>query len=567
MSKLVELIQKLRLQLRWKLLGGFLAAIFLLLVALILALFSLFSTVGKLQTHTERVQQLGQIEVLQSQMVSSLLDYGWSQNLARANDYTITMKRLGQAIEIFQPRSLQQENYQQLRQGISSLESTLEQIVKLTTENGQQNALTLWRTQGSRQATQMLALTRDLRVQEDQQTALEIDQSKTAANDIAWLITWLGLITLGLAMGLAILLTSAVVQPLSQLQTRLANLAQGDLTQTVQIANRDELGDLAHTYNLTLQSLQELVGQLSVQSQQVNFATEELTLQARSQVAGSSQQSGAVHESTEALEKLNEAAEEIAQQVTGITQAIEQSLEQASSVENLADEMVTAHSQGRKTVERTIQSIGHLKAQMAEIEMYEQALAAQTANIEAVIQMIDNLAQETHLLALNASIEAAGSGVYGRRFAVIASEVKRLADHSSAATKQVRDSLLGIAQAVQQTNQSVAKGLQEAAQAEQETDQSDSVLLSLARLSEQIKSATNQIVTHIEGTARKATNIETITQQQKATSHQILSLMVSIQALTSQNLSSLKQGEQATQQLSLTAGNLKQSATAFKFLA
>ena len=260
------------------------------------------------------------------------------------------------------------------------------------------------------------------------------NQAVEQAHTSGWVV--FVLIVVGIIVALAVvgLLTSALLHPLTQLKERLAKLAQGDLTQPVQIVNRDELGELGQTYNLTLISLRQLVNQLYLQSQQVSGISQELNSQVHSQVSGSSQQVSSVTEATAAIQELSQAAAEIARQAQQTSGAVEQSLELADAVNSLADEMVEAQGEGRQLVAQTLIALNSLKEQTAAINEQQQSLLAQTGVIKEVISLLDSIAKETHLLALNASIEAAGVGIYGERFRVIASEVKNLADRTMKAT-------------------------------------------------------------------------------------------------------------------------------------
>lgn len=361
-----------------------------------------------------------------------------------------------------------------------------------------------------------------------------------------------------------LLLARSISQPLQTLGQITQALAQGDLSQEVPILRRDELGQLGTTYNCTLLSLRKLVQQIYEQTQQVSRATNELTTQASSQVAGSAQQAQAITEGTVAMQELNQSAEEIARTALGATAAVESSLVQARLVNELGNNMVVAHEQGRAMVARTIGAIFNLKEQIAAIEQNQHILVQQSASIKRVVGLIDNVAKNTHLLALNASIEAAGAGIYGNRFAVIAREVKRLADASVVATDEVRNALTGIAQAVEQASQSASAGLCEAEQAVREARQSDQILVDLAQLSQCVQQAAHEIVTQVFDTVNRMTNISHVTRQQQVASHQIMEKMVEIEAITSQTLSSIRHGEAATHQLNQSVQELEHSADTFK---
>lgn len=570
MKRVIELLQRPRVSLRWKLLGGFLATNILLIVALGFALSTIVTSTETLETikgSSERSRQIANIESYQNSLVTSALDYSWSENLARLNDYEIAGRNLDRAIEGFQPNPLQETNYDLLRKEYDSLSSILDRVIAYGLDDHVQQAQTLWKTLGSKQATRAQAIAQELAQQELHLANLQYNQAVENAKVKGFIINVLTVLALVVAIGLAYLFTAAVTRPLSQLRNRLADLANGDLTQSVVIANRDELGELGQTYNSTLASLRELVKQLYSQSQLVTSASEEITSQSRTQVLGSSQQASAITEATRALQELSQTAREIARQAFKATEAVELSLQRAHAVSNLTDEMTAAQEVGRATVARTVTALHNLKDQVVAIEENQQALVSQSATIQQVIGLIDNIAKETHLLALNAAIEAAGAGSYGSRFAVIAGEVKQLADRSLVATKQVRASLGGISSAVERASISATEGLQEAAQAVSEAGDSDKALLALTALSQQIKEAALDIVDYIEGTAALATHIGVATQQQQVASQQMLETMVQIEAVTAQTLSSVRQSENATQRLNLSARELENSADAFRLVA
>ncbi len=362
-------------------------------------------------------------------------------------------------------------------------------------------------------------------------------------------------------------IANSINSRLVRIRKSMTALAQGDLTQEVKYLGKDELGELGQTYNVALQALRMLVEQLHTQSQQVSSATYELSLQAKNQVTGSNQQAGAITEITHSLGELGEAANHIASQAQETTSASETALRQAQLVSQVSEEMAQSQELGRANVAQTIQTLHKLKEQVGAIEERQQELKQQSEVIQKVIGIIDNIARETHLLALNAAIEAAGAGQFGDRFAVIAGEVKRLANNSVNATNEVRKSLEGIAEAVERSNQSAIEGVRQAEKATTEANQSDNTLLTISQLSEQVKTAARAIVVQIDQVTLLASGIGVSTQQQQAASQQVLQTMLSIEAVTAQNLGSIRQGEIATQQLSSSAHDLERSANIFKLAA
>jgi methyl-accepting chemotaxis protein len=571
MRWLIRLIQRTQLQLRWKLLGGFLIASFVLLLALGVALTGLFNATSSLdiiEESNQRSQTVRQFETAQLQLTNSALDYIWSGNLARLNDYELAKRQFERNLNSFKPRPLQEATYDNLKKETVSLLQILDQIIQYQDNtNRVEEAPTLWRTQGSRQAASIRVLLQDLNEQEIQEVETLYRGIRGQSKGSVLLVSLLTVSALVAAVGLALLFTAALVEPVQYLRKRLADLATGDLTQPVLIHNRDELGELGVTYNSTLDGLRHLVQQLHNQSQLVAVATQELNFQARTQVAGSSQQTSAIVEATISLQELNQTAYSIAALATETNSSVALSLRQGRAVSDYARTMTHAQEQGRLTVARTVSSIHILKEKIEAIEEQQQILVNQSAVIERVIALIDSVSRETHLLALNASIEAAGAGVAGSRFGVIATEIKLLADRCMTATKEIRASLTDIVKGVNRAGILSREGLEEAEVAVEQTAQSDSSLLRLAGLSQKVEQTAEEIVEYITQAATLSTNIGMATEEQQSASQQILETMLQIEAVTVQMLNNVRQGENATGQLGLTAYELERAADAFKLAA
>jgi methyl-accepting chemotaxis protein len=570
LKRLVELLQRVKLQLRWKLLGGFLLANLLFILALVFALITLFGTTETLQSlraSNQRSETVTQINVKQNQLVNNALDYMWSKNLTSLKDYENTRATLDRQLAAFQPAEDQKAEFAKVQQQLTALRSTLDQMITLRDSSREKDADNLWRTEGTIQLAETVDLTEKLQQQEKHSADNKYTSIFDHANFSSWLITSLAGLALLIAVGWALLLTVALSRPIAQLKSRLAELANRNLTRQVQIVNNDELGELSATYNTTLKSLHEVVQQLYVQSQQVSSASEDLTLQALSQVTGSSQQAKAISEATQTLEELSLTAEEIAQHASQASQAAECSLNQVHAVSQLTNEMMVAQQQGRVTVAQTIEALQKLKKQMTNIENQQRELVSKANVIQRVVATIDELTRETHLLALNAAIEAAGASQAGNRFRIVAHEIKALSERASRATSEIRANLGDIVQAVNQVSEVAEQGLEDAKQAVEQASHSDVALITLTTLSEQVTTAVEQIVKEIEDSSALTIEIGIATRQQQMANAQLLDRMTQIEAVTVETLSKIKQSESTTQQLNLSAQELKSTADSFKLTA
>jgi methyl-accepting chemotaxis protein len=564
---MVGFIQRLNLQLRWKLLGGFIGANILLVVALVLALFTLSGTndtFKKIDENNQRETLTNRIELSLERMIGSALDSVLSGKSARLIEYDLASANLERTIKSFKPNPSQQKSYDELVNELKNVQQMLDSMVKSRDSNNLQIAIDTWNQQGSRQIERIRELNRDIAVKERSNNIREYENATSQIAGTIISTSILSLLAILLAIGLVFLITEALVRPVKQLRKGLTNLADGDLTGKVQISNLDEMGNLAGTYNETLLSLGELVRNLREQSQKVSTATAELNSQANNLVSGSSQQVIAIREATQTIQELSHTAEAIAQQATAANAAFVRCLNQADEVNQLAENMATTQEHGRQIVAQTVSGLFRVNQQVESINEHQQELLKQSDELTMVVSFINDIAKSIHLLALNASIEAAGAGEFGERFKVVAREVKELADQSVMANREIDQVLTRIISSVREVNELGNSGLEEARRAVEQSRTSDNVLVELAALSDQVRISSRQIYEDIRITSVMAGNIHEATQQQQVASSQMLSQMLSIDTVTSQNLSSLKQSEMATQALNFSALELARSADSFK---
>lgn len=251
----------------------------------------------------------------------------------------------------------------------------------------------------------------------------------------------LDLCIIGLLM---LLLHSNVLKPLHRMNSAVYDLAQGDgdLTQRLQIRRQDEMGDLAQNINRFIEKLQGMINSINHLSIGVLKTAEACESLASENAIGVNDQQHELDQVATAITEMSSAVEEVAGNAVNTSTATEKAgnyVDQGYSVAGHASEVIL-----------------HLVQEVEQVATRIQSLADESASIGTVIEVINSIAEQTNLLALNAAIEAARAGEQGRGFAVVADEVRTLAGRTRQSTEEIR----AIIQRLQQATQNVVIGMQ-----------------------------------------------------------------------------------------------------------
>ncbi len=320
-----------------------------------------------------------------------------------------------------------------------------------------------------------------------------------------------------------------------RLLDELADLAHGDLTVTATVSE-DFTGAIADSINYAIDQLRTLVSTINATAVQVSSAAQET-------------QATAMH--------LAEASEHQAQEIAGASAAINEmavSIDQVSSnaleSASVAERSVAIAKKGNEVVRNTIKGMDNIRDQIQETSKRIKRLGESSQEIGDIVSLINDIADQTNILALNAAIQASMAGEAGRGFAVVADEVQRLAERSSAATKQI-EALVKTIQS--DTNEAVIS-----------MEQTTSEVVRGARLAQDAGVALEEIENVSRNLAELIQNISNAARQQAASAGHISNTMNVIQEITSQTSAGTNATSNSIGNLAELASEMRKSVAGFK---
>ena len=374
---------------------------------------------------------------------------------------------------------------------------------------------------------QMSALVAELREQGTAQSALI---SASADRTV-----WLGLLVM-LASGLLIgllslwLVSRNLIEPIRNLIDYVTRLSRGQLAERVVSERRDELGNLAAAANTLRDFLADTFTRLQRSAGDLDSASGELNAIATTMAGGTSEQFNRTDQVATAMNEMSATAQEVARHAVDAARA--------------ADDADQSAQQGEKVMQTTIHSITQMRGEIANTATVIRRLETDSGRIGKVLEVIRGIAEQTNLLALNAAIEAARAGEAGRGFAVVADEVRNLAQRTAESIIEINQIIQNVQTGAVDAAQAIESGQARSDESVEQVTQAGAMLERITLAVEAIRDMNRQIATAAE--------------EQTSVAEDISRNLTEITAIASTNLDNVQRTESASQNLHGLSGQLNE---------
>ena len=365
---------------------------------------------------------------------------------------------------------------------------------------------------------------------------LSADEARHGKDNASTILTVVIFISVLLGISASWVISGNLIRRLGVVTSSLETISSGDLTQSVLVDGRDELG-------LCLQSIATMQSELNSLMTQISMSAEMLA-------SSSEEVSATMLLTAQNIQTQQQETEQIAQAMTDMSTAVD---EVTRSVHETVAATRTANTEaanGKDLVKSTVAGITKLAAQVEESARVIDELKEDSNNINTVLDVIKSVAEQTNLLALNAAIEAARAGEQGRGFAVVADEVRTLAARTQTSTEEIN-----------QIIEKLQSGTQKATSSMQISKEQSESVVENANLA---GASLDQIASSVAKIDEKSTSIATAAEEQSAVAQNMNSNVTHVSEVAMQNSASVEETTTAGQEIAKIAEELKTRIDYFK---
>ncbi len=344
------------------------------------------------------------------------------------------------------------------------------------------------------------------------------------------------IVAIVIPFAISLIMKSIILSPITNTVKTIKEVAEGDLTKRIDVSCKDEIGEMAKHFNDFVLTLHEAVSHVAQSSTDVASAASTLDQATEQMATGMEEAAAQANSVATASEEMSKTSNEIAQNCVVAVKSSEQANH--------------ATTEGQAIIGETIAVMNRISDRVKDSAGVIKELGERSDQIGEIVGLINDVADQTNLLALNAAIEAARAGEHGRGFAVVADEVRKLAERTSQATKEISDTIQAMQAETKKAVASMEQGVNEVGVGTSEAAKSGSAL--------------EEILTQIKKVTGEINQIAVASEEETATTNEIATSIQQISSVMGETAKRIQENAAASSQLSGLAKGLQTMVGKFR---